>query len=238
MDEEPEFASLYHAIRAKENRILTDEQVAKLPDGRGLWNATEWRIRAASADRLVWALNKQGKELRILEVGCGNGWLANYMKDRGHVVLGIDPFTSELEQAARVFSNGPTFARIDLFNPLLPSTYFDAVVFAASIQYFKDAQATITRSLELLRPTGSVHVLDTILYSNSHQAAEAIARSRTYYASNGAPEMATNYFAHRLKDLEGMGPFTILDRPSHLSRLKERMLGNSVSPFTHLVISK
>lgn len=230
------FEEHYAKARSIEDRILTDEQVRSLPKTKVLWNDSEWRIRTKSAERLSNELKLQGPTLRILEVGCGNGWLSSYLQKHGHTVLGIDPFTLELEQAARVFEGGPTFARMNLFNTTLRPNYFDAVVFAASIQYFRDPVSTLKRALDLLCKNGRVHVMDTVLYANSVQAAEAKERSRWYYKSMGVPEMGTNYFAHTFKDLEAIGPPTVLHRPSKLDRIKNRVLGEKASPFTHLVL--
>ena len=120
--------------------------------------------------RLLSALKQQGVGLRLLEVGCGNGWLSNAMQRAGHHVIGIDPFTAELEQAARVFPNGPVFARIGLLDPLLPCGAFDAIIFAASIHYFNDLERTLNRCFELLRPNGTVHILDTVIYADRESA--------------------------------------------------------------------
>jgi SAM-dependent methyltransferase len=230
------FEERYGAVRAKEHRILTDEQVRRLPKADGLWNADEWHIRERSAVRLVQELNRQGTGSRILEVGCGNGWLSAYLQHAGHSVLGTDAFTMELEQAARVFPNGPVFARADLFASPLPVAAFDVVVFAASIQYFSDVRATLRRALDLLRPNGSIHVLDTILYRDSAEASAAQERSRAYYASIGFPEMVVDYHAHPLAVFLG-GHAQIIASPPRFPRLS-KFLGATPSPFTHVEIRK
>jgi SAM-dependent methyltransferase len=125
-----EAATLYGIVRGAEGRMLTDDQVRALPQGKGLWNASEWSLRTRSTARLLKVLASQGSGLRILEVGCGNGWLTAALQRNGHHVLGLDPFTAELEQAARVFHDGPTFARGDLLTTT-PHHFWDtAVAFA------------------------------------------------------------------------------------------------------------
>ncbi|HEX2616820.1 MAG TPA: class I SAM-dependent methyltransferase [Flavobacteriales bacterium] len=225
------FEAQYGAVRAKEQRILTDDQVRRLPDGTGLWNADEWTVRAQSAQRLVDDLAQRWSSAHILEVGCGNGWLSGLLHRAGHTVIGIDPFTAELEQAARVF-DGPLFARADLLASPLPEQNFHAIVFAASIQYFPDPAAAVRRALELTTPfAGEVHVMDTVLYANAQEAAAAQERSRMYYAELGFAEMATQYHAHQRSAFTGIGRCSVLTAPSRWKRLR-----GDRSPFTHLVI--
>ncbi|HRH70867.1 MAG TPA: class I SAM-dependent methyltransferase [Flavobacteriales bacterium] len=230
------FEKLYEIVRTKEDRILSDEQVLLLPDGTGLWNAKEWSIRSHSAGRLVHALSRRGGDLRILDVGCGNGWLSALLQRNGHRVLGIDAFTTELEQAARVFRHGPVFARADLFTSPLPEHSFDAVLFAASIQYFADPIAAIQRARHLLAPGGEVHVMDSILYSSKAGTLAAVERSRAYYQDIGVPGMTDQYHAHELDTIRSAGNSRILAAPSGMDRTLARF-GRTVSPFTHVVVA-
>lgn len=227
------FEALYAEARKKERRVLTDEKAARLPDGKGLWNAAEWRIRSKSATRLLGSLNAQGRALRVLEVGCGNGWLSGRMAAAGHRVLGIDAFTEELEQAARIFPSA-SFARADILSSALPIGSFDAVLFAASIQYFDSPQAVVKRGLELLVPNGSIHILDSILYPSEATAAAAHERTRNYYAQLGVPALAAHYHAHALGDFMPLGAAVISSPRSRFMQL----LSGDASPFTHLLIRK
>lgn len=230
------FEVLYERARSAEKRILTDEQVAQLPDGSGLWNAEEWRIRARSAGRLLHELRAFEPVARILEVGCGNGWLSAKLQREGYDVLGIDAFTAELEQAARVFNEGPQFARADLFHSALPKAFFDVNVFAASFQYFPDAAEALEHARSMLRSNGEIHVIDTILYRSPVEAAAATERSRNYYAGIGVPEMTDHYHAHTLAELKEIGHLRVLSAPSGMDRTLRRF-GREASPFTHVVIT-
>lgn len=228
------FEEKYRAVRAAEERLLSDTRVRQLPDGTSLWNASEWRIRSRSAERLCRQLARQGPGLQVLEVGCGNGWLSALLHRKGHKVLGIDPFTAELEQAARVFP-GPTFARADLFTSPLPKATFDAIVFAASIQYFADPDAVVQRALELLRSNGVVHVLDTVLYANAAAAVAAKGRSIAYFTGMDAAPMADHYHAHQIDAFRRSGELRVVHAPSPFDRIR-RLFGLDTSPFTHMEI--
>ena len=230
------FSARYAAVRGEEGRLLRDEDVLLLPRGGTGQLAEEWKVRADSARRLVDTLRRWKGGARILEVGCGNGWLSALLHRAGHQVLGIDACVPEVEQAARIF-NGPVFALADPWWARLPAGGFDVVVFAESIQYFADVQAILDRAQELLAEGGEVHVLDSILYPDASAAQAALERSKAYYAATGHPEMATHYHAHRLPDLLIRPGTRVLQDPDRLPRLR-RMAGLPVSPFTHVVIDK
>lgn len=226
------FEEMYAAVRSKERRILSDAQVAALPDGEGLWNTAEWAVRKRGARRLLAALARRRNASPVLEVGCGNGWLCGMLHRAGHAVVGIDPFTAELEQAARVFP-GPLFVRADFLRAPLREGHFGTVIFAASIQWMPDAQAAVRRALALVAPGGEVHVLDSVLHPDAVAAQAAAGRTRDYYTALGHPEMAPHYHAHRISSLQGAGNTKVLSAPARWKRL----LGGG-SPFTHLVIAR
>lgn len=230
------FESIYGAVRQAEGRLLTDEQVRRLPLGKGLKHEAEWRVRAMGSERLMQALHTMGRGLNVLEVGCGNGWLASVLQEAGHRVVGIDSFTTELEQAARVFPHGPVFARADLFNQSIPARHFDVVLFAASLPYFKDAIAALQRAKALIKEKGQVHVIDSMLYSNAEEVMAAVQRSAQYYRAMGFPGMARHYHAHLLGPLTRMNGARVLHAPTRWSRF-HRLIGRTATPFTHLVLA-
>lgn len=227
------FEVAYGSARGAEKRLLTDDVVRQLPRSRGLWNDKEWRLRARSCERLLATLCQQGSTLSILEMGCGNGWLAGRMQAEGHRVLAADLFTRELEQGARVFPE-VTFARADLFTTTLPRGRFDVVVFAASLQYFPSMHQVMERCSQLLRPKGVVHVVDTVLYATESEARGATERSNSYFLELDVPEMSGHYHAHSRQALNAIPDIRYLElaKPSWVHRFNARW----GSPFTHLVI--
>ncbi|MBL8010840.1 MAG: class I SAM-dependent methyltransferase [Flavobacteriales bacterium] len=228
------FGGLYNEARAREGRILDDRQVSRLPQAPERPHRAEWQVRARSAQRLVEHPGRSGRSLRVLDVGCGNGWLSALLARQGHAVLGIDRHLPELQQAARVFGDGPRFALADLFHPALDGLRFDVVLFAASFQYFADARATLRRA-RALAPSGEVHVMDTMLYPDADAAAAASARSAAYYAALGVPQLAANYHAHALCDVQAAGPHHHLRRPGVWKALMDRINGIR-DPFHHVVL--
>lgn len=226
----------YHRVRAREQRIHSDQVVHDLPaSGARTAHASEWRVRARSLRRLRKHLRDQGNALRILDIGCGNGWMSAALAADGHSVLAMDAHLEELEQAARTFPDrNATWCLGDPRHAALPRSTFDVVLFAASLQYFPSLPDLFNAIVPTLSPTGSVHVLDTVLYADERHKAEALARSTAYYRSIDAPEMIAYYHAHTLSELIGTGTVKELATPvgsGPLARLVQRN-----NPFHHVVV--
>jgi SAM-dependent methyltransferase len=198
------FEQLYIALRRKECRVYSDEQVAQLPfiESSHIHSA-EWAIRRRSAARLLNYLKKKNRNLAILETGCGNGWLCGRLGGLpGSIITGLDINEFELNQAKRVFENRTNilFRVEDIMNA--PSNEkMDIVIFAASIQYFPSFNQTIRKALSILNPEGEIHILDSPFYHNA-EIATAEQRSDIYYRSVGYGGMAKFYFHHSIEALE------------------------------------
>jgi ubiquinone/menaquinone biosynthesis C-methylase UbiE len=232
-------SELYLKVRAKEGRIYPDEVAARLPDISASHPlAFEWRARAASSSRLVRYLSALGRPLAILEVGCGNGWLANQLAQLSTVnIWGLDRFSSELAQAGRVFQRANlAFLAVDIFTAPFPTQIFDTIVLASVIQYFPDLAVLIRALWPLLKPGGEIHLLDSPLYLDSEIPA-ARQRTNAYYTALGFPEMAGHYHHHSTAALEAFSP-RWLYRPNGINARLRRWVGQSVSPFPWVVIPK
>jgi len=192
------FQKLYIAIREKECRLYTDEQVAQLPFIESSHvHSTEWRIRRRSASRLLNYLGKKKRELTILETGCGNGWLSGRLSDMaGSSVTGIDVNESELNQAKRVFGDRTNIHfLIGDIRDVPSDKKFDIIIFAASIQYFPSFHLVVANALSILNPGGEIHILDSPFYRVT-EIEDAERRSEIYYRSIGFGDMAKFYFHH------------------------------------------
>lgn len=136
------FEQQYLQIRRKEGRLYTDAQVRSLPrPGGALGNTLEWQVRALSSSLLVQHLQTHAGGGAILELGCGNGWLAHLLAQAlQREVCGVDVNRTELTQAARVFGHDArlTFVAADIHTLVLPRDVFDVIVLPACVQYFSD----------------------------------------------------------------------------------------------------
>lgn len=218
------FEQHYIRLRSREGRMFTDEELTLLPDVVSTHRyANEWKIRKRSALRLQQYFRQKKGYWKILEAGCGNGWLSHLLATGSqHFITGADINDAELQQAKRVFGNPPNLLFISgsLDHPAVSSEKYEAIFFASSIQYFESLKALIAQSCKLLKPGGELHLLDSPIY---HRKDLPAARERTkhYFEASGVPGMSAYYFHHSWDDLVGL-PFTVLSKPVNRIRLFNR----------------
>lgn len=113
-------------------------------------------------ERLVSAL-KLGPSSRVLDTGCGNGRIAEYVSDStGARVTGVDYVPRAIAQAihrARPKSDRLRFVVANLDTLELPRGSFDVVVSVDSIFFGRDLEETLKRLAALLAPGGRMGIL-------------------------------------------------------------------------------
>jgi SAM-dependent methyltransferase len=209
------FEENYNLLRRREGRIFSDEEVQLLPSvSRKHPLRKEWRMRSRSCTRLMAWLRKK-EMIRILEAGCGNGWLSHRLSDiPGTEVVGMDINGEELSQAKRVFSGRTNLQFVHANLAMLRSEKFDVIVFASSIQYFPSLPGIIHEAQQQLRPGGEIHIIDSPLYETV-QREPAQKRSAAYFEKMGFREMNDFYFHHGLEELDGFHHRILYDPRSH-----------------------
>lgn len=226
-----EFSDEYLAIRKKENRILTDDEVKILPLTTLLNpNAKEWKVRQKTTNRFIKYLQNNTKKLTILDIGCGNGWFSNKMSELEHNVIALDINIQELEQANRVFKNDHLqFVYGVISQTNLPfQNKFDCITLNASIQYFSDFEKLINTLKLFLKPNGEIHILDSPFYDIS-KIENAKKRTLDYYTKMSFPEMAKYYYHHSKEKIKD---FEILYQPKQ--SILNKILRRNDSPFMWL----
>ena len=211
-----EFQEVYVALRLKEGRIYCEKEIAKLPViASSHPHYKEWMVRKLSCDKLLRYIKRHGHICNILEVGCGNGWLAARLSSVSKAqVTGIDINTLELEQARKIFRKIPnlTFLEGDIRSGILADEKFDLIVFAASVQYFESMREILKIAISYLTLQGEIHIIDSHLYQ-PYEISSAKQRSKKYFTDIGFPQMADLYFHHCLHEIESL-QFSILYNPN------------------------
>src|ERR1700733_11802536 len=162
------FEKKYIEIRSMENRLYTDDELIRLPEIElSHPHYREWQLRKKMVRRFIRYVTRRKNSLDILDVGCGNGWLAHQLAEiPGATVTGVDINFTELQQAARVFSNDPNlrFIHGDIRSGILEDRQFDIIVFAATIEHFPSLKKILHFCLSCLKPGGEIHVIDSPFY--------------------------------------------------------------------------
>ena len=96
----------------------------------------------------------------VLDVGCGDGLLAQRLSAVSHTVTAIDPDPAAVTRARRRLDGRPTVrvqeTPYDTFDP--GSQRFDLITFVASLHHM-DLRSTLTRAAGMLTPGGTLAVV-------------------------------------------------------------------------------
>lgn len=96
---------------------------------------------------------------RILEVGCGTGWLADQLAGRGNYV-GLDLSPEAIAVARERVPEGQ-FVAADYHTWENDGEPFDVILMIDTIAYFRDQQEALRRTRSLLK-TGGMFILTTV----------------------------------------------------------------------------
>lgn len=234
------FEREYIKLREREGRIYPDEIVKSLPSiPSDHVLKKEWALRMLSMKKLITYLERKRQDKTVLDVGCGNGWLSHALSiSLDADVCGMDVNETELLQGVRVFTHDKklSFLYSDIFTVDFNEKRFDTIILASSIQYFADIKRLMNRLLEMLTPSGEIHILDSPIYSSSSESEKARRRSLTYFESLGFPEMTNKYFHHTLQEINGLNYEFLFKPQSLINKISRGVLSVPVSPFPWIII--
>jgi SAM-dependent methyltransferase len=174
----------YGAHRAAEGRGHQGGELLQLPYLRSGPLARQWRVRARTFDAFLRRVVRPmalsaGRPLRILDLGAGNGWLSHRLARQGHSCAAIDirdDAVDGLGAAAPLLREVPFDCLIASFDDLpLPADSADLAVFNASLHYATDLAAVLAEAARVVRPGGTVSILDSPFYSRGSDGAAMVA---------------------------------------------------------------
>lgn len=112
----------------------------------------------AESEDVYWSVEKclsalEARSAKVLEVGCGFGYLTYALNQAGFDVLGIDISQVAIENATRRY--GPYYRCVDL-KALPAEAKFDGVIFTEVIEHIEDAYEFLKRASQVLKSNGSI----------------------------------------------------------------------------------
>jgi SAM-dependent methyltransferase len=185
-----QFLEDYATVRHAEGRGLANPAYyCELPDrdlsGR---NSEQWRIRARSFhtfERVILtdAERQAGRELDVLDLGAGNGWMSHRLALRRHRVVALDIFCDDLDGlgALRHYPFRFPAAAAEFDSLPFRDAAFDLAIFNASFHYSSDYGRTLTEVRRCLRPTGQVVIMDSPVYRCSEHGEMMRAERQAHY---------------------------------------------------------
>lgn len=226
-----DFEKCYLEVREKEKRVLSIEEIKKLPYvERGNPHYALWKTRRRNIKRFLKYLSQKKKPLNILDVGCGNGFFTNLMQAQGQNVMGLDVNFIELRQAAEAFGASKiTWVYADIFSDNLPENKFDVITFCSSFQYFENPGQLLKRCKALLNTAGEIHIIDSPVYPEAEIESAKI-RSINYFRDIDSEHML-QYYHHTSRQVFDDYDITFRYKPN-----KFRMKVFKDSPFPWIVV--
>ena len=125
---------------------------------------------------------KNGRKLRILDLGCGNGIASYAFALLGHYVTAVDPDPSAdvgLAATARLSSRVPgeiTTCLSEAESLPFDDASFDVVYERQALHHFQDLRAGIAECARVLRPSGVLLATREHVVSDEAQLAEFLAK--------------------------------------------------------------
>ncbi len=227
--------NLQAEAEAFNERISTREQAGYIPDLRRAvrceyFYKSFWRdphfvhlYLGENVRIFLELLQKYGRPgLRILDVGCGAGYISLELARAGHHVLGIDIAESAIASAQRTLATNP-FA--DGFGSLEYKTQplaeakgeYDAIVFSGVIHHFENPKKVIKTALDLLPSAGLVLCHEPCHESWREADAAQVGLIRGLLALTG--RWYEGHLGERLNDIDGFSSYV---KEVHLEYVTEK----------------
>ena len=117
-------------------------------------------LRAESRLRNPWVSShlseRHGRTARLLDIGCGAGFLSNALAREGFEVVGLDASSASLTVARRHDeTNGVRYDVGDALALPYPAASFDAVSAMDFLEHVEDPAAVVAEAARVLRPGGT-----------------------------------------------------------------------------------
>lgn len=96
------------------------------------------------------------KGVRVLDIGCGPGFLSHYLAREGYEVTGVDFSFQFIKAAKSSWGSAPNlnFLKTDVTNLPFEDSSFDAVVANYTIEHILDVEKALQKMARVLKPTG------------------------------------------------------------------------------------
>lgn len=151
-------ASIYEAIYRQPERLSGYARYHEY--GEGVLHAADPLAHLRAAEAMYWFVARAAADLdadrscKILEVGCGLGYLTYALRQAGHEARGLDISAQAVERARRAFGDHYLCADVNQFAAEAPGA-FDIVVMTEVLEHLERPLQVLRSLRALLRPNGS-----------------------------------------------------------------------------------
>ncbi len=187
-----QFLKEYEAVRTAEERGSHDPNYYRqLPhqDITGKRSA-EWLQRHNSfrvlMDSILYKLEKdKERQLKVLELGAGNGWLSYNVSLVNHLAVAVDLGLSARDGlGAHIHYDAPILPVQAEFDHLpFESDQFDLVVFNAALHYSENYEISLAEALRVRTDLGALAIMDTPVYKHKESGLKMVADREAQFQS-------------------------------------------------------
>lgn len=122
---------------------------------------------------------------KILEIGCSNGFITEYIHDHtSSFIHGIDFSNVAIEQARQRTKDKSTSLKFECFNPIhagIPGEDFDTILLIDTIYFLGDVKSALLKINEKLSKTGKM-ILSIFQYKEDEDPEEILLPNHTFLA--------------------------------------------------------
>ncbi len=171
--------AFYCRVRADEG-FKHSSQLPRVP--RGHAQARIWKQRARHFARFMdWLARERAQGQAIVDVGAGCCWAAQRLAERGHHVAALDINLDAQDGLAAVGEErDPGVERIEADMEFLPlsASCADVVLLNGALHFARCPQNVVAEARRILKPSGSLVILDSPLYRRSADGEAMVKKKR------------------------------------------------------------
>jgi len=175
-------ATAFHCrVRADEG-FKHSAELPRVP--RGHAQARIWRQRARHFNRFLdWLARERPPAQAIVDVGAGCCWAARHLAERGHLVAALDINLDPVDGLTALGEEGGRemgIERIEADMEFLPlaAGCADVVLLNGALHYARCPQNVIAEARRILKPSGSIVILDSPIYRRSADGESMVKKKR------------------------------------------------------------
>lgn len=152
------------------------------------------------ADQLVRSFG--ARPVRVLDLGCGAGFLSNFLAARGHEVTGLDLSTENLVVArARDATRSAHYVQGDALSLPFPDGRFDVVCAMDLLEHVEDPAQLLGEAARVLAP-GGLLVFHT--FNRTWQANLVVVKGVSWFVSNTPEDLHVHRLFLQPSEVEAM----------------------------------